>query len=38
MKCKTCKCELLIERDLPNIKLGDLECMPCWRKKKHDYF
>ncbi len=38
MKCKTCSNPLIIERDISNIKCGNSQCMPCWRKVKHDYF
>ena len=37
MKCKVCGTELILQRDLPNIKLGDKTCMPCWREVKHSY-
>ena len=35
--CKVCKKPLDIERDLPNIKLGDHTCLRCWYKEEHDY-
>jgi len=38
MKCKTCNKFLDMDRDLPNIKQGNLQCMDCWRKEDHDYF
>lgn len=37
-KCKTCSNELDYNRDLPNIKNGNNQCMTCWRKEEHSYF
>ncbi len=38
MKCKTCGNYLVLPRDLPNVKGGNLQCMDCWHKEDHDYF
>jgi len=36
MKCRTCGDPIIIERDISNLKCGDKQCMPCWRKEEHD--
>ncbi len=36
--CKVCQGEMDLRRDIENLKLGDMTCMPCWRKEKHDYW
>lgn len=37
-ECRTCGNELDYNRDLPNIKQGNKQCMPCWRNEEHSYF